>query len=197
MKRRAPATARNSEPLYEVLERELPEKGLVLEIASGSGEHALFFALRFPALEWQPSDASPEALASIAAWREESGLANVHSPVTLDACSGVWPVGSADVVLCINMIHIAPWKATEGLFAGAARALASGAPLILYGPFFDAGLDTAASNRVFDANLKSRNPEWGLRDIAAVDRAAQGHGFVRTARYTMPANNLALVYRKA
>lgn len=196
MKRHAPATARNSEPIAQVLAQELPERGLVLEIASGTGEHAVFFAGRFPALDWQPSDPDPAALASVAAWREEAAIANLRPPIQIDASAGSWPVEQADAMLCVNMIHISPWAATEGLFAGAARLLAPGAPLITYGPYLEAGVATAPSNMAFDDSLKARDPQWGLRDLAKVDALAANKGLARTARYIMPANNLTLVYRR-
>lgn len=196
MKRRAPAAARNSAPIAEVLEEVLPRTGTVLEVASGSGEHALFFARRFPHLQWQPSDQEPGALASIAAWREEEGPDNLLPPVALDASAARWPVAPADAVVCINMIHISPWAAAEGLFAGAAALLPPGAPLILYGPFLEAGIDTAESNLAFDASLRARDPRWGLRDRAAVDALGQANGFTLAARRAMSANNLTLVYRR-
>ncbi len=197
-KRSAPATERNREPIAEVLTRELPPQGRVLEIASGTGEHAVFFAERFPALHWQPTDPSDEALASIAAYRAEYAGGNLAAPLLLDAATPAdWPVKIADAILCINMVHISPWSATEGLFAGAAQILGSeGGPLILYGPYLEAGVETAPSNLEFDASLKARDPRWGLRDAAAVDAVAASHGFVRTARYGLPANNIMLVYRR-
>lgn len=196
MKRRAPAAARNSAPIAAVLEEALPRTGTVLEVASGTGEHALFFARRFPHLQWQPSDREADALASIAAWREEEGPANLLPPIALDAAAAGWPVAQADAVVCINMIHISPWAAAEGLFAGAAKVLPSGAPLILYGPFLEAEVETAASNLAFDADLRARDPRWGLRDRSAVDALSDGHGFLPAGRHAMPANNLTLVYRR-
>jgi SAM-dependent methyltransferase len=197
VKQHAPATLRNRAPIAEVLARELPAHGRVLEIASGTGEHAVFFAQGFPALVWQPTDPSPEALASIAAYRDEERLANLAAPLGLDAADPArWPVSEAAAAVCINMIHISTWDATIGLFTGCARVLAALAPLILYGPFCEEGVKTAPSNLEFDQSLKARNPAWGLRDVAAVDRLAAGHGFGRTQRYAMPANNLMLVYRK-
>ena len=196
MKRHAPATARNSEPLAEVLAGELPNEGLVLEIASGTGEHAVFMARRFPALVWQPSDPDPEAIASIEAWREEDGPGNLRSAVMLDAAADAWPVASAAAVLCINMVHISPWGATEGLVEHAAEVLDAGNPLILYGPFIEDDVETAPSNIAFDESLKARNSGWGLRNLSAVDRLARASGFNRTKRYPMPANNLTVVYRQ-
>ena len=196
MKRHAPATARNSQPLAEVLARELPASGTVLEIASGSGEHAVFMARRFPALDWQPSDRDAEALASVDAWAAEGGCANLRPAIALDAARAEWPIAAADAVLCVNMVHISPWDAAAGLFAGAGRILASGAPLVLYGPFVEPDVETAASNHAFDQSLRQRDPAWGLRSTADLDRLAAGHGMTRTARCAMPANNLVLVYRR-
>ena len=196
MKRHAPATARNSQPLAEVLARELPASGTVLEIASGSGEHAVFMARRFPALDWQPSDRDAEALASVDAWAAEAAVANLRPAIALDAAAPDWPNVSADALLCVNMVHISPWDAAVGLFAGAGRVLGSGAPLVLYGPFVEPDVETAASNHAFDQSLRQRDPAWGLRSTADLDRLAAGHGMTRTARCAMPANNLVLVYRR-
>ena len=196
MKRHAPATARNSGPLSEVLASELPDRGLVLEVASGTGEHAVFMARRFPLLEWQPTDSDPEALASVNAWIEEARLENLRAGLTLDAAEADWPIGEANAVLCVNMVHISPWIATEGLFKGASRVLSSGSPLILYGPFLEEEVQTAQSNLAFDQDLRRRDASWGLRRLEEVDRVALQNGLARTARYEMPANNLTLVYRK-
>ena len=197
MKRHAPATARNSEPIAEVLAKELPDSGLVLEIASGTGEHAVFMARCFPAIRWQPSDRDGEALASVDAWANDAGLDNLLPAVELDAASLDWPIERMDAILCINMVHISPWDATEGLFRGAAKVLPAGAALILYGPYFEDDIETAPSNIAFDESLRSRNPAWGLRRLSAVDLLAAQSGFERRARYEMPANNLTIVYRKA
>ena len=196
MKRHAPATARNSGPLAQVLELELPQQGLVLEIASGSGEHAVFMSRRFPDLQWQPSDVEAEALASVDAWAGEAGLQNLRPAVLLDACKPAWPVDRADAVVCVNMVHISPWAATVGLFEGAGRILGSGSPLVLYGPFVEADGELAASNREFDRSLRARNPDWGLRSVSDLDVLGTAYGFLRTARHEMPANNLTLVYRQ-
>ncbi|MXO84809.1 DUF938 domain-containing protein [Altererythrobacter aurantiacus] len=197
MKKHAPATARNNRPIANVLEKELPFIGTVLEIASGTGEHAVYLANRFPSLDWQPSDADPEALLSIKAWRDEAGLTNIRPPVTIDCTSASWPIDQADAVLCVNMVHISPWTATEGLFAGARKVLSAGnAPLILYGPFREADIPTAASNEAFDRSLKERDERWGLRHVGDIDKVAGRRGFYRAKRYEMPANNLILVYRK-
>lgn len=197
MKQHAPATVRNREPLAAILDRELPRSGLLLEVASGSGEHAVYFARRYPDLQWQPSDCSSEALASIAAWQADEGAPNLRAPLYLDTQMPDWPISRADAILCINMVHISPWGATEGLFTGGEALLAPGAPLILYGPYLEADAETAASNLAFDENLKARDGRWGLRQLGNLDSLAESHGFLRTRRSAMPANNLTLVYRKA
>lgn len=194
MRKHAPATLRNSAAIVDVLRAILPPSGLVLEIASGSGEHVVAFARAFPALDWQPSDAEPAALESIAAWSE--GLANVAPPLALDAAAPDWPIERADAVLCINMIHISPWAATAGLFAGAARLLPTGAPLYLYGPYTRADAPTAPSNEAFDASLRARDPRWGLRDLDAVIALGASHGFAFEQLVEMPANNLSLIFRR-
>lgn len=198
MKQHAPATERNRAPIAEVLARELPASGTVLEIAAGTGEHAVFFAGQFPALQWQPTDPSPEALASIAAYRADYLGDNLAAPLLLDAAAPeAWPVAQAAAIVCINMVHISPWEATLGLCRGAAQVLrTSGGPLILYGPYIEQGVETAPSNLDFDASLKARNPLWGLRKAEALDALAATHGMRRTARHALPANNIMLVYRK-
>lgn len=192
--RSAPAAARNREPIAAVLDQELPDAGWVLEIASGTGEHCAFFAERFPATTWQPSDPDPDARDTIAGWC--GGLRNVLPPIALDAAAADWPVVSADAILCINMVHISPWAATLGLMAGAARVLDRGAPLILYGPYRQQGVPTAPSNEAFDAWLKERDPAWGLRALEAVAGAAEDAGFALERIAPMPANNLTLVFRR-
>ncbi|BCA57435.1 DUF938 domain-containing protein [Sphingomonas sp. HMP6] len=191
-RRHAPATLRNRMAIADVLREVLPRSGTVLEIASGSGEHAAYFAGEFPALAWQPSDPDGAALTSIASWCE--GIENVLPPLDLDAAAPAWPVSGADAVLCVNMVHISPWEATLGLMAGAGRVLVSGAPLILYGPFLRDDVPTAASNLAFDESLRARDPAWGIRSIAAV--AAAGTGFTLERAIEMPANNLMLVFRR-
>ena len=195
----APATLRNREPIRQVLARELPASGTVLEVAAGTGEHAVFFAEAFPALAWQPTDPSDEALASIADYRADHAGSNLAAPLRLDAAQpDSWPVSEADAVVCINMVHISPWEATLGLFAGAVRVLGkSGGPLVLYGPYIEQGVETAPSNLEFDASLKARNPLWGLREAEALDALAAQHRMARSARYALPANNIILVYRAA
>jgi len=168
----------------------------VLEVASGSGEHALHFARAFPALLWQPSDAEPAALRSIEAWRQAEGLPNLLAPVALDAASPDWPVDQADAILCINMVHISPWAATLGLLDGAERLLAAGAPLYLYGAYRREGVSTAPSNEAFDASLKARNPEWGVRRLEAVTAEAERRSLRLDRVVEMPANNLSVVFRR-
>ncbi|MFM9851853.1 MAG: DUF938 domain-containing protein [Sphingomonadaceae bacterium] len=196
-KRFAPATERNREAIIAVLHDVLPEAGRVLEIASGTGEHVVAFARAFPALTWQPSDPDTAAIASIAAWSAEAGSANLLTPLTLDASAPEWPVASVNAVLCINMSHISPWTATQGLMAGAAARLAPGAPLYLYGPFLRDGVETAPGNVAFDASLRERNAEWGLRSVEAVCAEAAAHGFGFERLVEMPANNLSLVFSAA
>ena len=192
-RRYAPATARNREPLLAALRGLLPPQGLVLEVASGTGEHARHFAAALPRLTFQPSDPDAGARASIDAWA--AGLPNIRPALMLEA-EAPWPVARADAVLCINMIHIAPWGAALGLFRGAAVCLAAGAPLILYGPYRRAGQHTAPSNAAFDADLRARDPAWGVRDLEAVAEAAAAQGFGPPAVQEMPANNLLLAFRR-
>lgn len=195
-RQQAPAAARNRDPILAVLRGVLPEAGTVLEIASGSGEHSLHFARALPELVFQPSDPNPEARSSIAAWAAESGLANLRPPLALDAASPPWEMTAADAVLCINMIHISPWAATEGLMRGAAAILSPGAPLYLYGPYRRAGIPTAPSNEAFDRDLRGRDPAWGLRELEAVAALAAAEGFSGPAVTEMPANNLSVVFRR-
>ncbi|MEX0923515.1 MAG: DUF938 domain-containing protein [Rhodovibrionaceae bacterium] len=194
-KRHAPATQRNRAPLLAVLRETLPRQGLALEVASGTGEHAAYFAPALAPLVWQPSDPNPELRASIAAHAAEAACETLRPPLDLDAGAADWPIAEADAVVCINMIHIAPWRAAEGLLAGAGRLLPAGGPLILYGPFVVAG-ETAESNRAFDASLKAQNPEWGLRALEEVAEAAGRHGLELTGTHAMPANNLSVVFRR-
>lgn len=195
-RRHAPATLRNRDAILAVLERILPADGRVLEIASGSGEHIVHFAKWFPQLQWQPSDPDPASRASIAAWMAESGTANILPVIDLDAAKADWPVHTVDAILCINMIHISPWAATQGLLAGAARVLPAGSPLYLYGPFHIPGRETAPSNMTFDHSLKARNPEWGLRNMADIESAARDRGFAIEEIVDMPANNLSVILKK-
>ena len=195
-RRSAPAALRNREPIAEVLRDWLPESGLVLEIASGTGEHAVFFAERFPRLEWQPSDVHRDALSSIAGWRDEVRLPTVRAPLVIDAASESWPIDRADAVLSINMVHISPWASALGLIQGAARLLATGAPLIMYGPWLKDDMPTAESNLAFDADLRMRDPEWGLRRVEDFAAAAARQGLRLEETRTMPANNLMLLLRR-
>ncbi|MDY7097615.1 MAG: DUF938 domain-containing protein [Pseudomonadota bacterium] len=199
MKKHAPATLRNREAILGILRHELPEWGVVLEVASGSGEHAVYFAQNMRSLSWQPSDPDPDAIASIRAYAADYEGANLRAPAVLDAQKPArWPVGRADAIVCINMVHISPWEATAGLFAGAAHILSGkDMPLIVYGPYFEQGVEPAPSNLEFDQSLRLRNPAWGIRDAEDLDSLATANGFSRTARYAMPANNLMLVYRRA
>lgn len=196
-RRHAPATARNREAILAVVQRHLPSKGNVLEIASGSGEHILYFAQSSSSdLVFQPTDLDEAARASIDAWVASCGVSNVRRAIELDATGEVWPVSSADAVLCINMVHIAPWAATEGLVRGAARILPAQGILYLYGPYRFGGRHTASSNEAFDADLRRRNPEWGVRDVEAVVDLATAHGFQSPMIEQMPANNVSLVFRR-
>ena len=196
-RRSAPHVARNAGPIADVLREILPARGLVLELASGSGEHILHFAREFPKLLWQPSDPEPAALRSIEAWRAESGLFNLLPAVSIDARAADWAVPAADAILCINMVHISPWAATAGLLRGAGRLLDKDAPLYLYGPYRRAGVETAPSNEAFDESLRARNAEWGLRDLEDVEALAETHGLRLDRVVEMPANNISAVFRKA
>jgi SAM-dependent methyltransferase len=193
----SPSVARNREPILEVLRPLLPQQGLVLEIASGSGEHAAYFAERAPHLVFCPSDPDAAARRSIAAWSLSLGLANLRAPLALDARADVWPLAAADAILCINMIHISPWSATEGLLKGAARLLPSNAPLYLYGPYRRTGVETAPSNLAFDAWLKAKDAAFGLRDLEAVTNCALRNGFSAPDVVEMPANNLSVIFHRA
>ncbi len=195
-RRSAPATERNRDPILAVLQQELPARGLVLEIASGTGEHVMHFARALPDLDWQPSDADAEARASIAAWLAQEELPNVRPPIALDAAAADWPIADAAAILCINMIHISPWDATVGLMRGAGRILASGGLLYLYGPYRRAGHPVEPSNAAFDDNLKARDPRWGLRQLEDVEACAADHGLHLSRVVNMPANNLSVVFRR-
>jgi hypothetical protein len=196
-RRSAPAVARNRDPILAVLRRHLPESGTLLEVSAGTGEHAVHFAATFPGLVWQPTDPDPGARASIAAWARAAMLNNLRPPLALDAAAEDWPVARADVVLCINMIHIAPWSAGLGLLRGAARILPKGAPLILYGPYKRGGRHTAPSNEAFDAGLRAQEPSWGVRDLEVVAAEAAAAGFGPPEVVEMPANNLMPIFRRA
>ena len=195
MKQHAPATERNRDAIREVLVRELAATGTVLEIASGTGQHAVAFAQALPGITWQPTDPDPTSIASIAAWRDEAALPNLLAPLLLDVTAVPWPVEHADAIVCINMVHIAPWEAALALFAGAGRLLAPGSLLYLYGPYrFDG--TTAPSNEAFDRSLRSRDPRWGVRDVRELGAAAVEHGFAMRGVVAMPANNHSLLFRR-
>jgi cyclopropane fatty-acyl-phospholipid synthase-like methyltransferase len=195
MKRHAPATLRNRDAIFEVLARVLPPSGTVLEIASGSGEHAAYFAGKLPHLEWQPSDEDAAARASIEAYRAEAQLPNLRAPLRIDTRDDDWGITRAAAVVSINMIHVAPWSACQGLMRGAARVLPPGGVLYLYGPFRRDGAHTAPSNERFDESLHARDPTWGVRDLGEVTREAEAHGAARVEVVEMPANNLSVVFR--
>jgi uncharacterized protein DUF938 len=192
----APATVRNRDFILDVLRDVLPTTGVILEIASGSGEHVVHFARNLPSLVFQPSDPEPDALLSVAAWVKAAQATNVRAPIVLDASRSSWPIASADGIICINMIHISPWDATVGLISGAAAILPPGLPLYLYGPYKRKGFATAPSNQAFDRNLRDRDPTWGLRDLDAVAAIAQSVGFSAPDITEMPANNLSVVFRR-
>jgi len=203
-RRYAPATARNREPILGVLQEILPTEGSVLEIASGSGEHATFLAPHFPGVGWQPTDADPDLFPSITGWTrtisETTGTntATIHPPLHLNTCDESWPVEHADAIIAINMIHISPWASCEGLMKGAGRILpTTGGVLYLYGPFRRNGRHTAPSNAAFDASLRQRNPHWGIRDLEEVTAMASGHGLRHDRTVSMPANNLSVVFTRS
>jgi hypothetical protein len=196
-RRYAPAVARNREPILKVLQPHLPSRGLVLEVASGTGEHVAHFAKASAAdLIFQPSDPDSSARASIDSWAAALGLQNIRKAIALDAESEVWPIAYADSVLCINMIHIAPWPATVGLMRGSAAVLPSGGMLYVYGPFRRDGHHTAFSNEAFDRDLRKRDLSWGVRDIEAIAVLAKAHGFADPMVKEMPANNLSLFFER-
>lgn len=191
-----PATARNRDAILGVLREVLPERGRVLEIASGSGEHSAYFAPHFPSLTWQPTDLDPGVLASIAGHAAASGADNIETPMALDVTVRPWPVNEAAAVLATNMIHIAPWTACEALIAGAAETLPDGGTLFLYGPYRRNGAHTAPSNESFDLSLRSQNAYWGVRDLEAVSNTATAQGFTLHAVHEMPSNNLSVIFRR-
>jgi hypothetical protein len=210
-RRYAPATERNREPILAVLQRVLPPFGTMLEISSGTGEHAVYFAPRRAPRQWLPSDLDPGARGSIAAWRKAIPTVNLHGPLAIDAAAPLWPVESAclgdfpttldlqrhpiTALVNINMIHISPWDACLGLLAGAGRILPQGGVLYLYGPYRQGGQHTASSNAAFDASLQAQNPQWGVRDLEAVVAVAEAKGLVLVETVAMPANNLSVVFR--
>jgi SAM-dependent methyltransferase len=195
----SPSAARNSGPIREVLEKVLPKSGIALEIGSGTGEHVICFAEALSGLLWQPSDPDPASRASIAAWIAAEGLANIRAPVAIDVRQAVWGVeddAPFSAMISLNMIHIAPWQAALGLLAGAGRLLRPDGILYLYGPFMRSGAHTASSNAAFDADLKRRDPRWGVRDTDDLVREAAPHGLELREVIEMPANNLSLVFVK-
>ncbi|CAE6715234.1 hypothetical protein R69927_04813 [Paraburkholderia domus] len=199
LRQHSPSAERNREPILAVLREVLPAAGRVLEIASGTGQHAICFAGALPGLDWQTSDLDADARASIAAWIAHKGLTNVRAPLALDVHQPDWgvnPLDKLDAVVCINMIHISPWSATQALFAGASRHLAVGGVLYLYGPYKRGGAQTSPSNDAFDQQLRSRDLAWGVRDMEAVVALGASVGLVCDEPIAMPANNFSLVFRK-
>ena len=198
----APATLRNRDPILDVLQRTLPAAGTVLEVGSGSGEHAVWFARHLPQLGWQPSDCNPELIESIAAWRARAGLDNLNEPLNLDTTHDDWSTNSAlarlatVAVLAINLTHITPWSACEGLMRGAAHLLGTGGMLYLYGAFRIGGIHTSPSNQAFDQMLQAHNPDWGVRDLHEVAAVAEVHGFDHVETIAMPSNNLSVIFRR-
>lgn len=196
MRRQAPAAARNRQPILDVLQPHLPARGLVLELASGTGEHTAHFAQALPGLTFQPSDPDEVARASIDDWTATLGLGNVRPALALDAAAEAWSITEADTIVCINMIHISPWASTVGLIRGAARIVPRSGTLFLYGPYIRDGVATAPSNLAFDRDLRARNPAWGIRALEEVVALADANGFAAPVLTEMPANNLSLVFRK-
>jgi SAM-dependent methyltransferase len=191
-----PSAERNKGPILDVLARVLPRRGLVLEIASGTGQHVLHFAKALPGLTWQPSDPDAELRKSIALRVREEQRTNVNGPIDLDVTKLPWPLQTADAVVAINMIHVAPWSATRALFEGAKALLPGGHVLFLYGPYRRFGRHTSESNAQFDRDLRAQDPEWGIRDLEAVSDIAAGAGFVLAETVEMPANNFSLVFKR-
>lgn len=196
MKQHAPHTGRNSDPILEVLRKVLPKKGLVLEIASGTGQNGLHFARSMKGLSWQPTDYTATAIQSIDAWREDEGPDNFLAPMHLDVTQSAWPVNHADAMFCANMVHISPWPCTVGLMRGARRVLPSGGLLVLYGPYKVGGEHTSAGNAAFDADLRHRDSSWGIRDVDEVRQEAARGALIYRETVQMPANNLILVFTR-
>jgi SAM-dependent methyltransferase len=190
----APSAERNEGPILDVVRRALPARGLVLEIGSGSGQHVAHFAAALPLLEFQPSELDTARQASIRAWTR--GLRNVKPAIELDVMRHPWPIDAADAIICINVIHISPWAATLALMQGAAAILPAGGVLVTYGPYRRDGRHTAPSNEEFDASLRSRNSEWGVRDMEEVEAAANRAGLRLEDAVPMPANNFTLILRR-
>jgi len=192
----APAAQRNRDPILDIVQANLPARGLILEVASGSGEHCVRFGEKLLEHTIQPSDPDPRARASIDAWIAASGLRNIRAAINLDASAQAWPLKEAVAVICINMAHIAPWAATMGLFSGAARILPSGGALFIYGPYKRGGAHTSKGNADFDRDLRQTNPEWGIRDLEQVGELAAATGFADPLVFEMPASNLTLLFNK-
>jgi SAM-dependent methyltransferase len=192
----SPAAERNKGPILDAIRARLPHAGVVLEIASGTGQHIVHFARAVPALTWQPTDADDDLRAAATERIRAAGLSNVRAPLRLDVLAADWPPAEADAIVCINMIHIAPWSATKGLMEGAARLLRPASPLFLYGPYKRGGRHTAPSNEAFDESLRARNPDWGVRDLDDVERCAKQHGFALVDVVAMPANNLTVTFER-
>lgn len=195
-RRRAPAASRNRDPILQVLQKTLPSQGTILEIASGTGEHACFFAAAFPNVSWQPTDMDDRALRSIEAYRQHEAPANVAAPMRLDVTADIWPIQEADGAVCINMVHISPWKCSVALLEGCAKTLNPGAPLVLYGPYKRGGIHTAPSNESFDNSLRQQNPEWGIRDLDEIAAVAGDCGLTLENPIDMPSNNYCVIIRQ-
>ena len=196
LRRSAPSALRNRDPILDALRLVLPSTGLVLEVASGTGEHIVHFARELPALNWQPSDPSPAARKSIAAWVAAEERSNIREAIDLDAAQSPWPVEQVAAVICINMVHISPWAATIGLMRGAGQVLVSGGVLYLYGPYRCPDRPLEPSNVAFDQDLRARDARWGLRDLDAVIQCAADHGLEFERAIDMPANILSVIFRR-
>lgn len=192
----SPSAERNKGPIADVLKRVLPDHGTVLEISSGTGQHVVHFAREMPGLIWQPSERDAPSLQWIRQWMAAEALPNIRPPLPLDVTDLPWPTEAAQAIICLNMIHIAPWSATEGLMRGAGTVLGHDGILFLYGPYRQTAVPTSPSNEAFDSQLRARNPEWGLRTVEDVTRCAMSHGFGAPEIHEMPANNLSLIFRK-
>lgn len=195
--RHFPATTRNRVAIADVLTRILPTSGTVLEIGSGSGEHALYFSGRFPDLIWQPSDPDPLNIQSIQAWAKSAQRPNLRAPLSINASDVLMPIKAVSAVICINVIHISPWDATEGLMRNAANILPPGGPLYLYGPYRINGSHTAESNATFDQSLRQQNCKWGVRDLEAVVSEAETNEMAFVERVVMPANNQSVIFKRS
>ncbi len=195
-KQHSPACERNQVPILNVLRNHLNSKARILEIASGTGQHAAFFTSQMRGWIWQASDVEDDALNSIQAYREDGANENFLEPLRISTCDEAWNIGKFDAALCCNMIHISPWESCQGLFKHLSQHLVKDGTVFLYGPFIQDGLDTAPSNLAFDASLRSRDPKWGIRNLTAVAQEAKSHNFIQQQIYEMPANNLCVIFRK-